>query len=1058
MIVLSILLINLPSHLTSKLLFFQEFSSDTSSLNFNSGVASIYVTPGISKSSRSNAIAINQQLVPYVIDHIGCPIGLVVLMAFGGLIVCFLCVHFPHAGHSTHSLDVSCCMLQGLIEDVKTRIESHALFLKSAGLNPAKNPVWIMGADLNCDMFKASARELAIRSTLDQIGICVAPPSHDMQHTFIHAETGGNASLHAIDWLGTSEHAIHILLKQGHSLHTQTSEYLKANVEIETPHWPVEFEIDLSRITRYENLQASNSRGHHTRKSKTNCMKKNWKLNSCDLGKFQNNVQSLLENKLPQTSDDFSCAVLASSKGLKTVGNAFRFVDSESTKSLIEQRRQAESRSLARSLQHQVIAMRRQARAKHVEWLASRVAIGNWSSNKDLKFELSKVKPKNNPTIYRREQDASASCFRREQDASASCFRPTYPSKGPPSSQDVNQCETVEIEASNSLAVSIALSEVYGGLAGDEADNELCNLELKKLKVNVENSAEHNNTLIDIHTTLEAIAKAPNGKTPDPQGIVVEGVAAMPFSAKSELQEFFEKRTLEDNWSKQGNIEEDKDKWHDNWKYIDTLLIPKAAENTYSVDLLDFRPIAILCVFLKIYMRCLMLLMQPYLKIKGTIQYGARSFHRCMEIVMILRMILEKSKEWGKSCIIISIDIERAFESVKLSAILKHWEEKGVPERLRYAAFKEIAGERFVRYSLGGIRTDYLRKQRGLCQGSPESSFFFSALISDVLESLDASWKARGFGAQFGKWSSCSQAWDEWCHNNLEHVNVNLENFGICVLAFVDDIYIVAKSVTEGQIMTNELITALETLGLSPKVSKVKWISDSHDQAISENQRIYINGHAIEPSTHIKVLGSMISGDCSERETYLHRARQSWKTFYVWKRVLMAQVDISSRLRVFKATVLKSMTWGLETTRHKVEHIQILATAQKNMVRMMMKLKRKPIILESDEQPAVFETWLDWQIRTMSAAGKTIRDNDACVATLLDNSRRAWSFHVGRFGIGPRENHLTKPIMLWRNLAWWRTIQVLNKSGVASFRHPVKGKPVRFEDSLPIKWLKKCLE
>ena len=172
----------------------------------------------------------------------------------------------------------------------------------------------------------------------------------------------------------------------------------------------------------------------------------------------------------------------------------------------------------------------------------------------------------------------------------------------------------------------------------------------------------------------------------------------------------------------------------------------------------------------------------------------------------------------------------------------------------------------------------------------------------------------------------------------------------------------------------------------------------------------------------------------------------------------MAQVDISSRMRVFKATVLKSMMWGLETTRHKAEHIQILSTAQKNMVRIMMKQKRKPIIIESDSQPAIFETWLDWQIRTMSAAGKTIRDNEACIANILDNSRRAWCYHIGRFGIGPRENHLTKSILLWRNLGWWRCIQAYNRSGVANFRHPGKGKPVRFEDSLPIKWLKMSLD
>ena len=91
-----------------------------------------------------------------------------------------------------------------------------------------------------------------------------------------------------------------------------------------------------------------------------------------------------------------------------------------------------------------------------------------------------------------------------------------------------------------------------------------------------------------------------------------------------------------------------------------------------------------------------MTLITPLLKIEGFIQYGARSFHRCTEVVMIVRLIIENAKEWGYSWVIISLNIESASENVKLCELLKHWEEAGVPVRLRDAAFKEIALIRFV--------------------------------------------------------------------------------------------------------------------------------------------------------------------------------------------------------------------------------------------------------------------------------------------------------------------------------------------------------------------------
>ena len=86
--------------------------------------------------------------------------------------------------------------------------------------------------------------------------------------------------------------------------------------------------------------------------------------------------------------------------------------------------------------------------------------------------------------------------------------------------------------------------------------------------------------------------------------------------------------------------------------------------------------------------------------------------------------------------------------------------------------------------------------------------------MSDLLSELDESWKKRGFGIQFGKWSSCTQAWEEWARANADHLEVNLENFVVNVIAFVDDLYLVAKSLTEGQIMANELIEALAKVGL----------------------------------------------------------------------------------------------------------------------------------------------------------------------------------------------------------------------------------------------------
>ena len=150
-----------------------------------------------------------------------------------------------------------------------------------------------------------------------------------------------------------------------------------------------------------------------------------------------------------------------------------------------------------------------------------------------------------------------------------------------------------------------------------------------------------------------------------------------------------------------------------------------------------------------------------------------------------------------------------------------------------------------MRYSLGPYLTDYLPKQKGLIQGSPESSFIFPALINHVLSQLDASWRQHGFGIRFGKWHTSSEAWKEWAKNSKIHLSTSLEEIIVCVLAFVDDIYIIAKSFTGGQIMTNELVQGLAVIGLRPKISKAQWICGDHESTIERGDCLYVKGNPI---------------------------------------------------------------------------------------------------------------------------------------------------------------------------------------------------------------------
>ena len=110
--------------------------------------------------------------------------------------------------------------------------------------------------------------------------------------------------------------------------------------------------------------------------------------------------------------------------------------------------------------------------------------------------------------------------------------------------------------------------------------------------------------------------------------------------------------------------------------------------------------------------------------------------------------------------------------------------------------------------------------------------------------------------------------------------------------------------------------------------------------------------------------------------------------------------------------MFRSLTLGIETTRKNYDHTQILTTAEKYMVRKMMRLKRKPV-------RGGLEPWLDWQIRSLDRAGDTIQTHDCNIIRDFLDARENWARHIARFGTSPdKQQNILKGICVWRCCDW----------------------------------------
>ena len=206
----------------------------------------------------------------------------------------------------------------------------------------------------------------------------------------------------------------------------------------------------------------------------------------------------------------------------------------------------------------------------------------------------------------------------------------------------------------------------------------------------------------------------------------------------------------------------------------------------------------------------------------------------------------------------------------------------------------------------------------------------------------------------------------------------------------------------------------------------------------------------IPKSDSIVCLGSVISGNL-EGPAFQHRISQAWKCYHKWSHVLESRAPLSKRLQFWSATVLPSLTWGLQTTRGQYGTLPYhkLLTCQKLQVRKMMKVKRKRYGSDGTIEP-----WLDYHIRSHRHARSVIDNAGVNVHERLEELKNSWAGHVSRFGLSHKEPHQLKAMLAWRCKAWWFHQVLFNDLNWDPIRHaPQLGVPKRWEEQFSSNWM-----
>ena len=189
-------------------------------------------------------------------------------------------------------------------------------------------------------------------------------------------------------------------------------------------------------------------------------------------------------------------------------------------------------------------------------------------------------------------------------------------------------------------------------------------------------------------------------------------------------------------------------------------------------------------------------------------QHGFRKGRQCAEILHAISRLREHTAEWRETFVLMKLDIAKAFDKVRRSALLCAMRSSGIPPRIVWALSREVL-QSFMIPSLYAITTEApIETHRGVRQGAPESGPMFCVCLAAALRQTLQKWRDNNFGHGVGPFRDRS-----------------------AMLGFADDTLLLAKSPWEAQQMFADVQEALNEVGLPLNANKTQYIATFSEKA-----------------------------------------------------------------------------------------------------------------------------------------------------------------------------------------------------------------------------------
>ncbi len=265
-------------------------------------------------------------------------------------------------------------------------------------------------------------------------------------------------------------------------------------------------------------------------------------------------------------------------------------------------------------------------------------------------------------------------------------------------------------------------------------------------------------------------------------------------------------------------------------------------DNPFVVN--NYRPITLLNTCYKIFTSVINKRLYKVVernKLLTNEQGGFREYRACVNKIRSLINTIDDARIYGQSLHVLSIDFEKAFDSIDHDALFQSLAHKGIPNSF-INIIKALYHDCFSDVITGQGITNVFKVEKGVRQGDALSPLLFNMFIDGIAEAINQMEEGYVFA------------------NNNNNLKFN------CAL-FADDLILIGKSGVEMQTLVNKLEECINNTGLKININKTVYthndMGNNHVITIGGNQVKYIDEH-----TAFRYLGAYIRLDGSNIDHY----------------------------------------------------------------------------------------------------------------------------------------------------------------------------------------------